>query len=120
MVPGAHLPTRRSRKGGINNRAVMIGILFLLKTGYRGEYVPCELGCGIGTTGWRRLHERTQTGVWQRVHETVLGRLREHNRTLGIAPALTLQVRRPLLAAPYSGESANVISCSSALGRAVT
>jgi transposase len=44
------------------------------------EYLPRELGCGNGTTRWRRLHEWMHAGVWQRVHDAVLRRLREHDQ----------------------------------------
>jgi transposase len=44
------------------------------------EYLPRELDCGNGTTPWRRLHEWMQAGVWQRVHDAVLRRLREHDQ----------------------------------------
>ena len=57
----AHLPTRRpSPKGGrprIDDRAVLTGILFVLKTGIPWEYLPRELGRGSGMRCWRRLDE---------------------------------------------------------------
>ena len=82
----AYLPAhRRSPRGGrprINDRAALTGILFVLKTGIPWEYLPRELGCGSGMTCWRRLHEWVQAGVWQRVHEAVLRRLREHDQIM--------------------------------------
>jgi len=83
----AHLPVRHpSPKGGrprINDRATLTGIIFVLKTGIPWEYLPRELGCGSGMTCWRRLHEWMQAGVWQRVYEAVLHRLREHDQIMG-------------------------------------
>jgi len=82
----AHLPVRRpSSKGGrprINHRAILNGVIFALKTGIPWEYLPRELGCGSGMTCWRRLHEWMQAGVWQRAHEAVLRRLREHHQIM--------------------------------------
>ena len=33
---------------------------------------PKELGCGSGTTCWRRLRDWQEAGVWERLHETLL------------------------------------------------
>lgn len=80
----AHLPVhRRSPKGGrprIDDRAALTGILFVLKTGMPWEYLPRELGSGM--TCWRRLHEWILTGFWQRIHEAILRRLREHDQIM--------------------------------------
>lgn len=62
--------------------APLSGILFVLKTGIPWEYLPRELGCSSGMTCWSRLHERMLAGVWQRVHETILRRLREHDQIM--------------------------------------
>jgi transposase len=74
---------RPSPKGGrprIDNRAARTGILFVLKTGIPWEYLPRELGCGSGMRCWRRLHEWMLAGVWQRIHEAILRRLREYGQ----------------------------------------
>jgi transposase len=34
--------------------------------------LPIELGCGSGTTCWRRLREWQEAGVWERLHVTLL------------------------------------------------
>ena len=49
---------RRRRNPGRkpkDNRSVLTGILFVLKTGIPWEYLPKEMGCGSGMTCWRRL-----------------------------------------------------------------
>jgi transposase len=74
---------RRSRFPGrkrIDDRRVLTGILFVLQTGIPWEYLPQEMGCGSGMTCWRRLHEWQQQGVWQRLHELLLAKLREIDR----------------------------------------
>ena len=66
-------------KGGrppLDNRRVLTGIVFVLKTGIPWEYLPQELGCGCGMTCWRRLHAWQQAGVWKRVHHILLNQLR--------------------------------------------
>jgi transposase len=71
--------TRRKRFPGrkpISNRQTLTGILFVLKTGIPWEYLPQELGCGSGMTCWRRLREWQAAGVWQRIHEHLLTKLR--------------------------------------------
>src|SRR5262245_52129646 len=55
-----------------SNRAVLTGILFVLKTGRAWEQLPRELGCGSGMTCWRRLGEWQAAGVWQQLHRIFL------------------------------------------------
>ncbi len=62
-------------KGGrprIPDRAVLTGIIFVLKTGLAWEDLPQEMGCGSGMTCWRRLREWQAAGVWAKLHRTVL------------------------------------------------
>ena len=59
---------------------MLTGILFVLQTGIPWEYLPKELGCGSGMTCWRRLREWQQAGVWERLHELLLAKLREADR----------------------------------------
>jgi transposase len=47
----------------------MCGILFLLYTGIRWEFLPQELGFGSGMTCWRRLRDWNEAGVWQQLPE---------------------------------------------------
>jgi len=62
-------------KGGrprVPDRAALGGIVFVLRTGCPWRLVPKALGCGSGTTCWRRLRDWQEAGVWQRLHETLL------------------------------------------------
>jgi transposase len=58
------------------DRQVLCGILFVLYTGIAWEHLPQELGFGSGVTCWRRLNEWQRAGVWQRLHEQLLAKLR--------------------------------------------
>jgi transposase len=75
------LPAPKPRpKGGrrpLDNRAALTGIIFVLKSGIPWEMLPLEMGCGCGMTCWRRLRDWQAAGVWQRLHEVLLARLRE-------------------------------------------
>jgi transposase len=72
-------PKRRRRRypgrKPLDNRQVLTGILFVLKTGIPWEYLPKELGCGSGMTCWRRLHAWQRAGVWAKLHRRLLGEL---------------------------------------------
>ncbi len=61
------------------DRLVFQGILFVLRTGIAWEHLPQELGFGWGMTCWRRLAEWTEPGVWPRLHEVLLAKLRRAN-----------------------------------------
>lgn len=70
---------RRARWPGrkrLDDRLALQGILFVLHTGIAWEHLPQELGHGSGMTCWRRLNEWHKAGVWQRLHEVLLARLR--------------------------------------------
>ncbi|MGW4037759.1 IS5 family transposase [Streptomyces sp. NPDC004778] len=68
-------PGRKRHPG----RLVFQGILFVLRTGISWEHLPQELGFGSGMTCWRRLAEWTEAGVWPRLHEVLLAKLRSVN-----------------------------------------
>ncbi len=53
-------------KGGrprVPNRAALAGIVFVLRTGCLWRLLPKELGCGSGTTCWRRPRDWQEAGV---------------------------------------------------------
>jgi transposase len=65
-------------KGGhpwVEDRRCMLGILFVLRTGVPWQMIPQELGCGSGSTCWRRFHDWTIAGVWPEVHRRLLNHL---------------------------------------------
>jgi transposase len=58
------------------DRAVLTGIVFVLRSGIAWNLLPQEMGCGSGTSCWRRLADWQEAKVWQRIHETLLAELR--------------------------------------------
>lgn len=75
LIPEVKRRYRYPGRKRIDDRKVLTGILFVLKTGIPWEELPQELGCGSGMTCWRRLREWQEAGVWQRLHELLLARL---------------------------------------------
>ena len=70
---------RRFRYPGrkpLDDRAVLRGILFVLKTGIAWEDLPQEMSCGSGMTCWRRLRDWQKAGVWDKIHQVLLSQLR--------------------------------------------
>lgn len=78
------LPRHPARpKGGrplIQDRDVLTGILFMLKTGIAWEDLPHEMGCGCGMTCLRRLREWQQQGVWPEIQHVLETHLPEARR----------------------------------------
>ena len=67
-------------KGGrprVEDRAALTGIAFVLKSGIPWEMLPKEMGCGSGSTCWRRLRDWQEAGVWEELHRVLLDRLGE-------------------------------------------
>ena len=71
-------PERPKPKGGRPpkpDRAVLGGIIFVLRTGIPWEYLPAELGAGSGMTCWRRLRDGQEAGIWKKLHKVMLDEL---------------------------------------------
>ncbi len=71
---------RRYRYPGrkpMDRRKVLTGILFVLKSGIPWEMLPQEMGCGSGMTCWRYLKKWEEAGVWQKLHQVLLAKLRK-------------------------------------------
>ena len=80
LLPKRHVSETRRKRGGrprVPDRAALSGILFVLRTGIPWQYLPREMGCGSGSTCWRRLQAWQRRGVWKRLHEALLERLAE-------------------------------------------
>ncbi|MEU0368999.1 IS5 family transposase [Streptomyces sp. NPDC006283] len=76
LLPRVERRVRHPGRKRHPDRLVFQGILFVLHTGIAWEHLPQELGFGSGMTCWRRLAEWTEAGVWPRLHEDLLARLR--------------------------------------------
>ena len=73
---------RRKRYPGrkpVEARQCLTGILFVLRTGIPWEDLPAEMGCS-GMTCWRRLRDWNRSGLWNRIHETLLAKLNEADK----------------------------------------
>src|SRR5437660_12887646 len=80
LIPKVKRRYRYPGRKRLDDRKVLTGILFVLKTGIPWEYLPQEMGCGSGLTCWRRLRDWQQAGVWHRLNTTLLDRLGEADR----------------------------------------
>lgn len=70
-------------KGGrprLDDRKVLTGIIFVLKSGVGWDLLPSEMGCGSGMTCWRRLRDWNRAGVWERLHRELLQRLADADK----------------------------------------
>jgi len=94
-----HEPSPEGGRPVVDNRTVLTGILFVLKTGIAWEDLPLEMGCSYKTCG-RRLREWTAAGVWQRLWLHLLTQLRVAGR-LDLADML---VDAGLVKAPLGGQ----------------
>ncbi len=72
-----HHPDPRGGRPRTPDRQALAGILFVLREGLRWQSLPAEMGCGSGSTCWRRFAEWTAAGVWDKAHAHLLAALGE-------------------------------------------
>jgi len=77
LIPSKKQRFRYPGRKPLPNRVVLTGILFVLKTGIAWEDLPQEMGCGSGMTCWRRLRDWQKAGVWDKIHQVLLSKLRQ-------------------------------------------
>ena len=80
LIPKKKRRFRYPGRKPLDDRAVLRGILFVLKTGIASEDLPQEMGCGSGMTCWRRLRDWQKAGVWDKIHRILLSQLRRANQ----------------------------------------
>ena len=76
------LPKIKRRRRGRppkDNRVVLEGILWVLKTGARWRDIPSDLGVS-GSVCWKRLRLWDQQGVWLRLWRAFLSELDQRGR----------------------------------------
>ncbi|SRR5579884_1066111 len=68
--------TRLDKRGRppVDDRAVLTGIVFVLRSGIPWELLPQEMGCGSGVTCWRRLRSWQRRGAWKKLLHALLDR----------------------------------------------
>ena len=75
-----HPPQPKGGHPWLPDRPALRGILYVLKSGIQWQLLPLELGCGRGSTCWRRLRDWQAAGVWHAWHRPLLDRLGEAAR----------------------------------------
>ncbi len=81
LLPRVHRGRgHRAGRPRVSDRAALTGILFVLRSGIPWRMLPPEMGCGSGSTCWRRLVAWQKAGVWDRLHTTLLIELRRRGR----------------------------------------
>jgi transposase len=73
-------PKPQGGRPRIDDRSVLAGIIFDLKSGIPWDMLPKEMGCGSGSTCWRRVRDWQEAGVWEELHRVLLNRLGEGDR----------------------------------------
>jgi transposase len=79
LLPAVPRNPQHPGRKRLDSRKVLCGILFVLYTGIRWEFLPQELGFGSGMTCWRRLRDWNEADVWKKLHELLLSELRAAN-----------------------------------------
>ena len=75
LLPKERKPGKQGGRPRVSNRQVLTGILFVLRTALPWQLLPLEMGCGSGSTCWRRFRSWTRRGVWTRLHAALLQEL---------------------------------------------
>jgi transposase len=75
VIPKVPRRFRHPGRKRVDDRCCLEAIMYVLKTGCQWAMVPAsETGCS-GKTAWRRMDEWDRAGVWDRLHESLLGEL---------------------------------------------
>ena len=75
LLPPDRKPSSKGGRPGVPNRRTLTGVIFVLRTGIPWQALPKEMGCGSGSTCWRRFAEWTRLAVWSKLHALFLSAL---------------------------------------------
>ena len=75
LLPPEPEPSPLGGRPRVTNRQAFTGVVFVLKTGIPWQSLPLEMGCGSGSTCWRRFSEWTELAVWSKLHRLLLSQL---------------------------------------------
>ena len=75
LLPPEPEPSPLGGRPRVTNRQALTGVVFVLKTGIPWQALPTEMGCGSGSTCWRRFAEWTRLAVWSKLHTLLLSQL---------------------------------------------
>ena len=75
LLPLEPEPSPLGGRPRVTNRQALTGVVFVLRTGIPWQALPTEMGCGSGSTCWRRFAEWTQLAVWSKLHTLLLSQL---------------------------------------------
>ena len=84
LLPPVRPPSRKGGRPKVQNREALTGIVFVLRTSIPWQALPTEMGCGSGSTCWRRFAAWTQLAVWPKLHVLLV-------TALGKAGAINLE-----------------------------
>ena len=72
LLPAVPPPSPKGGRPRVQNRETLTGIVFVLRTGIPWQALPAEMGCGSGSTCWRRFADWTKLAVWPKLHALLL------------------------------------------------
>jgi transposase len=75
LLPPRPGPSCKGGRPPADERSVLRGIIFILKSGLQWQMLPREAFGVSGSTCWRRFTEWAEAGIWPQLHQRLLTRL---------------------------------------------